>query len=120
MRITTTIVIFFILFNAFAAAITASGMNEKWDTQPSAGDTEQLTTAKQSADSISASGGGLSTLFGLIVSVGSTIGTIFSAALPGVSLLNDAGVPLWILGFITSPLAIISGIELADFFRGIG
>jgi len=120
MRITTTVVVFFIAFNAFAGIITASGLSDTWDTQPSAGEADALTEAQQEANDVSASGGGLSTLFGLIVSVGGSIGTIFSAALPGVDMLADSGVPLWFLGYATAPLALISAIELADWLRGIG
>lgn len=120
MRIVTTVVIFFILLNSFAFALQQSGVTEKWETRPDTGDTPALTDAQTEAEDVSASGGGLSTLFGLIVSVGSTLSAIFAGALPAVDMLSDLGVPGWFLGFMTAPLVVISAVELADFFRGIG
>lgn len=120
MRITTTIIVFFILLNGFAVALSASGVTDEWGTQPTPGDAEGLTTAQNEADNISPSGGGLSTLFGLIVSVGSSIGTIFAGILPAVAMLGDLGVPSYIIGWVSAPLTLLAAIELADYLRGVG
>lgn len=120
MRVTTTVVIFFILLNAFVGVIGQAGLDDSWGTQPQTGEPDALTQAQQESDRVQPSGGGLSTLFGLIVSLGSSLGTIFGAALPAVSMFADLGVPTWFLGYATAPLAIIAAVEIADFLRGIG
>jgi len=120
MRFTTTIVVFFILLNAFAGALETSGMTDKWDTGPEVDAPTALEAAQSSADDAQVSGGGLETLFGLASSLGSTLATIFGGALPAIAMLGDLGVPGWFLGYITAPVVILSFVEIAEFLRGIG
>jgi hypothetical protein len=119
-RFTTTVVVFFILLNAFAGALQASGMTDIWDTEPDVNAPTALDRAQTSADNAEATGGALDTLFGLATSLGTVLATIFAGALPAVSMLADLGVPDFFLGYITAPVVIISFVEIAEFLRGIG
>jgi len=119
MRITTTVVVVFLAMNIFAAGLQTAGMDDKWGTSPEPGDAQALSDAQQEPDNINPRGGGLSTLFGLIVSVGSSLGAIFGSALPALDLLGDLGVPDYIILLMGGPLTILSGIEIADWLRGI-
>lgn len=117
MRLITMFIVFFLAMNVFAGIIQTQASSTTLNPEVNAPDA--LQDAQDESDAVSSSGGGQSTLFGMIQSIGNVIGTLASGVLPAFSMMVDAGVPEWIVGYFSAVVGVPVTVEFLDFLRGL-
>lgn len=112
MRISTKVLVFMIFLNASATVVQASGLAADMEISPKPGETDKLENAQNASESVDATSGFGSTLFG-IYAEGGTIAQAFVGALAGGPImLAGLGIPSWLLTFVFAPAYVISAIDI--------
>lgn len=119
-RPVTTLVVFFIAFNLFAAMLSATGAAAAIGIDANVGgdDAVDEQTNRDGVDSGSPTG---STLFGMYNVLSEQLSNFFGVIFPGLDMLNRAGVPGYVTGMFLGPLfSIVIFIDIVSFLRGWG
>lgn len=105
--INTTILLLFL--NAGPALLAQSGVAEDMGIDPSVSGDETVEQANEDMSQIEASGGALDTLFTLYQSVTSPVRAVMDVVFAGPTMLISAGLPAWVVGFVFTPMYLITG-----------
>lgn len=113
------LVVFFVAFNLFATVLLSTGAAAALHLDADVGGDETVDQAQDSeVDSGTSTG---STLFGMYNVLTEQVGQFFHSIMPGLQMLNRAGVPSYITGGILGPLfSVIIFVDLVSFLRGWG
>jgi len=131
-RPVTTLVVFFVAFNLFSVALTASGVASAVGLSASYGQScpvdnptqEQINSIpacelQDNTDDVPTGPGTGSTLLGLYNLVGGFASAIYDFIFPGLNLLNYAGVPTFITDrLLGDMISLLIAIDVAAFIRG--
>lgn len=122
MRIIEVMVVFFLAMNLFSGMLISTGVAADigLDGQVGVGGDDAADQAQNSAEEISTGAPTGSTLFGMYNVLAKTLGQLRTIAFGGPAMFANAGVP----GFITVPMeavmAVVYGIGIIKFLRGLG
>lgn len=116
-RPVTTLVVFFVAMNLFAAMLMAAGVDTALGLDANVGGDEVLdeTTNRDNVDSGAPSG---DTLFGMYNVLTDQLGNVFGAIFPGLSMLQRAGVPTYVINFIGGLFSVMILFDVMSFLRG--
>jgi len=131
-RPVTTLLVFFVAFNLFSVALTASGvasavgLNAAYGQDCPYDDPEAIANSnipacslEDTTDDVPTGPGSGSTLLGLYNLVGGFASSIYDFIFPGLNLLNYAGVPMFITDrIIGDMMTVLIAIDVAAFVRG--
>lgn len=112
MRVSTKILVFMIFLNASSTVVQASGLAEDMGISPKPSDTGALEDAQRQSQSVNASSGVGSTLFGLYTEGGMLVQGFVGVLAGGPIMLAGLGIPLWVLTFIFAPAYVISAVDI--------
>lgn len=112
MRVSTQLLIFFILMNAGANFLNASGVAADWGIDPDLGGQTELENADRTASEVRASRGIGSTLFTVFALAADFARQVYGVLFAGPVMLSNAGVPSWITDFIAAPLQVIAAVDV--------
>lgn len=119
MRISSKLTVFFILLNGFANTLAASGVSEDLGITWSPGGNGEIEAMRTAARSISPGGAGIGdTLFALYNAMAGSFTTIFEVIFAGPLMLQNVGLPGWIIDPFTVLLAFIWAIDIAYILSG--
>jgi hypothetical protein len=107
MRISIQLVIFLLLLNGAAGAVTASGAGDALGINPSPGGDEQANSTVQNASNVEPGGGLGDTLFSLYTSVTRGLTGVITFVFYGPVMLTNLGIPAWLTGMFSGALSII-------------
>lgn len=110
-RTTSTIVVFYVIFNASLTLLETVGWFEQIGIGGSVRAGNKLEQASTAIRSVSASGGMTDTLIAVYAGAASTFQAFALGAFAGADLLIGLGVPASIVIFIHSPLPIFIGLD---------
>lgn len=117
MRSVNLVIILFLL-NASAGLMVASGYAEDIGISLTPGADEELNTAEDTAQNVSAGSSIGQTLFGLLAAAAKTANTIFTVIFIAPIMFQNLGVPTWITTFVFAPMYIIVGIDILQILTG--
>lgn len=118
-RPVTTLVVFFVAFNLFAGVVVGVGIDSMLGIDATVDDPAFDEQADMSQDEVPTGTGSGESLLGLYNVLGGFVGSIYETLLPGLNLLERAGVPSFITTGILAPLfSILTVIALASYLRG--
>lgn len=107
MRVSTQLLLYFILMNAAANLLVASGVAADWGVEPDVGGDDALIQAQEEAEEARASRGVGSTLFTVFTLAADAVNALYAVVFAGPIMLQNAGVPSLITDFVAAPLQII-------------
>lgn len=122
MRIIEVMVVFFLALNLFSGVVVSTGVAADIGLggQVNVGGDGAADQAQDSAEEISTGAPTGSTLFGMYNVLAKTLGQLRTIAFGGPAMLANAGMP----AFITTPMsvliAVVYGIGIIKFLRGLG
>lgn len=111
MRASVKIVVMLMFLNAGAELLRAAGIAQAMGINDP-GAAAEMNDATSSARDITASGGGLDTLYQLYITATQGVSAIFEFVWSGPSMLINIGVPEPIVVFLFAPLAVVVGIDI--------
>lgn len=117
-RPTTTLVVFFIAFNAFALMLMATGVSGAMGLDANVGGDEAVEDVQQQSDEIDSGSSTGNTLFGMYNVLSQQVGNILGVIFPGLGMLQRAGVPSYITTFLASLFGVVLAIDVISFLRG--
>lgn len=112
MRISTQILLFFIMMNAAANLLVVSGVASDWGIAPDVGGDDALIEAEQTAEEVQASRGTGSTLFTVFSLAADFVRSVYAVVFAGPVMLENAGVPGWLTTFVAAPLQVIVSVDV--------
>lgn len=107
MRISVQLVIFLLLLNGAAGAITASGTADALGVAPNPGGNEVSDIDERTGELSASSEANERTLFTLYTRATSAIQGIFQLAFYGPIMLENLGVPSWITGMFSGVISVV-------------
>lgn len=117
----TTLAIFFIAFNVFAGALTASGVAGTLGLDANVGGDAAVDKAEQEGSELQTGNGLGSTLFGMYNVLAKGLSDLVSVVFPGLSMLRRVGIPGYITSGVLAPLfTFVTVIGFMSFVRGWG
>lgn len=118
-RPVTTLVVFFLAFQLFAAMLSGTGAAAAIGLEADVGGgaaTDSLNQQTGDVPTGSPSGG---SLFGMYNVLGNFLSSIYSYIFPGLRMLNRAGVPIWITDrFLGDLFSLLIVFDVAAYTRG--
>lgn len=111
-------VLFLFFMNGAAVMMEDSGLNDAMGVNPNPGGGDEIQSANQSAQNISATGGIGQTLFGALSAAADTVNTILGLVFAGPTMFGNLGVPAFITAFVFGPAYLIVGIAILDVITG--
>lgn len=118
-RISVWVAIFLVFFNAGAVFIDSTGTDEYLGIEPDTGDVSEIEQAESSTQKFDTGTGQGQTLLGTYNRLSSTLNEVINAVQPGKEMLEAAGVPASVTGFLWSGFGMILGIDIVLFLRGL-
>lgn len=117
-RPTTTLLIFFVAFNLFAGMLGATGVGSMLGVSTDIGGDEQLEERVEQSENVSSGAPTGSTLFGMYNVLSGQIGGLVNYIFPGLTMMENAGVPSFITSFFFSAFWVVFAIDMMSFLRG--
>lgn len=117
MRKSVKYVVFLLYLDAAALLFEASGAAEDMGIEPALGAGNHLSNAMSSVDSLSSQGGG-ETLFAVYSAMAETAQGVFKGVFAGPIMLDNLGVPTFLVTFIFVPATLISGLDILYVWSG--
>lgn len=117
-RPTIQIVMFLMLLNAAAAAITASGVGAALDMNPDVAHDQAVDDVQDESESVNPSQGRTDTLFSMFTSTASTIASIGSIVFYGPLMLRNLGIPQFITTFLFVGSSVIVAVDVIHALSG--
>jgi len=116
-----TLLIFLFSLTLFGALLQSSGVATMLGIGTQLGATDTADDVRETAGENVPTGAPTGdTLFGLYNVLGGTLGTLLSIVNPGLQILNNAGVPAFIMEDFIIPIAtVVKGLGLIFFLRGL-
>lgn len=116
-RPSTTIIIFFVVFNLLSLMMMTQGVDEMLGVDAEVGE-EELVEEKADAAENTSSGTGGDDLFGMYTTLAQGVETFYEVAFAGPIMLERAGVPSYITGFLKAVFAFVIAFDVISFMRG--
>lgn len=117
-RPVTTLVVFFLCFNLWAGLLTATGAAGAIGLDTAVGGDGERESLQDSVNEVPSGSGAGDTLFGLYNVLTRFIDTMFGFLMPGLDLLNNAGVPQDYTDTLQNLFVVLISIDIVAFFRG--
>lgn len=117
-RPVTTLVVFFLCFNLWAGLLTATGTAGAIGLDTAVGGDGERESLQDSVNEVPSGSGAGDTLFGLYNVLTRFIDTMFGFLMPGLDLLNNAGVPQAYTDTLQNLFVVLISIDIVAFFRG--
>jgi len=117
MKITTWILIAFVIFNAFAVMLASSGVAAGLGVNSGTSHASQfddVSNQRKQIDTGSTSG---FTLGSMWTTLGEQLAGIYGAIFPGIRMLNNVGAPPMWTNLLSTVISSLIGIEVIGFFR---
>lgn len=111
------IVLFLIFFNGGAILLDSTGADDYLGIDPDTGDTSEIDEGETAAGEFETGTGQGQTLLGTYNRLSSVLNEIVNGVQPGKEMLETAGFPAAITGFLWSGMTIIIGWDIAQFLR---
>ena len=109
MRVTLSVVLFYVWLNATAAFVEAIGWLEALGVQSGAGAGDTLSDGIAELNDIEAGNLAVESLISIYLVVTTTIEAFLGALTAGPRIMLNMGVPLEIVAFLHAPLALLAG-----------
>lgn len=120
-RPVTTLVVFFVAFNLFAAMLMGTGVAAMLGIDAEVGGQQARQETVDNAKDISTGTSLGNTLFGMYNVLANGVSSLFGFIFPGLLMLERAGVPGWLTGGLLGPLfSIVIFVDVVSFLRGWG
>lgn len=116
--IAINLTVLLLFLNATPGLLMASGTAADIGISPDVGGDESAKQVDESASQVEATGGFGQTLFGLYTTVASAVSGIVNFVTAGPTMLTNAGLPGWLVGFIFVPQYIIVGATIIYVLAG--
>jgi hypothetical protein len=117
-RITTTLTLFFIIFNVWAGILMSTGVAPMIGMDAEVGADRQIESTTNDARNVSTGTGLGSTLFGMYNVLSSGAADIFDLMFPGLVMLQRAGVPDYLTKLMGPLFVAIFATDMLSFLRG--
>jgi len=117
MRITTWILIAFVIFNAFAVMLDSSGVAAGLGISSGASHANQFDDVNNQRKQIDTGSTSGFTLGSMWTTLGEQLAGLYGAIFPGIRMLNNVGVPSMWTNLMSTVVSSLMGIELIGFFR---
>lgn len=116
--IAINLTVLLLFLNATPGLLMASGTAADMGITPDVGGDEAADQVDQNASDVEASGGFGQTLFSLYTSVAGVVSGIVNFVTAGPTMLTNAGLPGWLVGFIFVPQYVIVGATIIYVLAG--
>jgi hypothetical protein len=117
MKITTWILIAFVIFNAFAVMLDSTGVAADLGINSGRGHSGELDDVANQRKQIDTGSTQGFTLGSMWTTLGEQLAGLYGAVFPGIRMLNNVGVPAMWTSLMSTVVSSIMGIELIGFFR---
>lgn len=112
------LVVFFLAFNLFAGMLITTGTDAVIGIDAHVGEDDEVQNVKDQTDDVSTGNGLGATLFAMYNALASTVGSVFNFIFPGLLMLERAGVPSYITGFLGPIFTVAIAFNIASYLRG--
>lgn len=119
-RPVTTLVVFFLCFNLWAGIVTGTGVDSALGLNAETGGDGERESLQEAVNEVPSGSGAGDTLFGLYNVLTRFIDTMFGFLMPGLDMLNTAGVPIEYTDALQNLFVVLIAIDIVSFFRGWG
>jgi len=109
MRITTSVIMFWLWFMASAALLEATGVAQSMGVSTTLGAGAGLQTAVQGASTISAGGISAQSMVGIATIVTGMAQTLTGGLTAGPRIMANVGIPPAFIAFLHAPIALLAG-----------
>lgn len=117
----TALVVFFVAFNLFATVLMSTGVAGAIGLDATVGGDDVVNQRVENAQEVSTGSSTGSTLFGMYNVLSGQLSDFFGVVMPGLNMLERAGVPPFITGGLLGPLfSVLIFIDIVSFLRGWG
>lgn len=123
MRLSVKLLVFFIVFNAWAGILQDFDVDDQLGFSAELGDTSELEAVEdETASDVQTGSPVTGTIFGVIIASATKLAAIIGAVAPGVQMLVNvvpSGPPTAIVGMLSALVPVIITVDILNFLRGL-